>query len=745
MIRTLWLVALVGLVISQGVAVDTESWRQSSFEEFMQGKRERIALRSDGLMTLSPELKELQDSSADAVWALALDSKGNIYTAAPAPEAGKLRVSRIPAGGGEVEKMADVEGLTCFSIAVDRQDRVYIGVSPQAKIFRFQGNTPEFFAEPSAAYIWAMAFDSKQNLYAATGDKGVIYKIDSRGQASVFVETEETHVRSLIVDSKDQLYAGSAPGGLVMRITPAGESFVVYQADREEITSLAVNAGGDLLLAAAGSRRSVGPRPSLLTPQSQALPPPAGQSSGAPQVAAGAAPPSPRPSSPTVPRPAIAGGSDVIRIGRDGFPETVWESEREIAYALAIDSNDRGVIATGNEGGLYRLEAEHLYTSLLQAQAEQITAVLPLPSGGIVFATSNIGKVLQAGPALAQNGVFESDVFDSEFFARWGRVTVEGKAEDGSLLVSARSGNVNRPQKNWSEWSSTVGVGAEGEVSVPAARYYQWRAELKRAGSSPELHAVDVAYRSKNMPPRIVTTEATPPNHSFPPRLLSISPSDKLTLQPLAAKSRPRSSPLSTGSTSSLSMNYGKGFVGVRWLAEDENQDDLCYRLEIRSVGSPNWLPLAKDLEEPQYSWDSNAWPDGRYEVRITVSDKKSNVPDEALESTAVTDPFLIDNTKPQIEGLSAKWNGSQIAVTWSATDERSPVRRAQYSLNGEEWTRVEPENGLSDATTLRYALQLPGRSAGAAAHPAPGAVLAVRVTDEFDNEAVLSIGIPAR
>lgn len=745
MIRTLWLVALFGLVNFQGVAVDTESWRQSSFEEFMRGKRERIALRSDGLISLSPELKELQDSSADAVWALALDSKGNIYTAAPAPEAGKLRVSRIPAGGGDVEKMADVEGLTCFSIAVDRQDRVYVGVSPQAKIFRFQGNAPELFAEPPAAYIWAMAFDSKQNLYAATGDKGIIYKIDSRGQASVFVETEETHVRSLIVDSKDQLYAGSAPGGLVMRVTPAGESFVVYQADREEITSLAVNPEGDLFLAAAGSRRSTGSRPSLLTPQSPTLPAPGGQSAATPQAAASSTPQSPRSSSPTVPRPAIAGGSDVIRIGRDSFPETLWESEREIAYALAVDSKDRVVIATGNDGGLYRLEADRLYTSLLQAQAEQITAALPLPTGGIVFATANIGKVLQAGPELAENGVFESDVFDSEFFARWGRLTVEGKAENGSILVSARSGNVNRPQKNWSGWSSPVGVGTEGEVSVPAARYYQWRAELKRAGSPPELRAVDVAYRSKNLPPRIVTTEATPPNHSFPPRLLTISPSDKLTLQPLAAKNRPRSAPLSTGSTSSLSMNYAKGFVGVRWLAEDENQDDLCFRLEIRSVGSPNWLPLVKDLEEPQYSWDSNAWPDGLYEVRITVSDKKSNVPDEALESAAVTDAFLIDNTKPQIEGLSAKWSGNQLVVTWNATDSSSPVRRAQYSLNGGDWTRVEPENGLSDATTLRYSLQPPYLSTGGTEHLPTGTVLAIRVTDEFDNESVSSIGIPAK
>ncbi len=735
MMRTLSIAALAGLLLCPARGVETETWRQSSHEDLAQGKRERIALRSDGLLTLSPALKELLDTSADAIWALAADSKGNVYTAAPSPESEKLRIYRI-SPAGKAESIAEVDGLACFALAVDRQDRVYAGVSPDARIFRIAEGKAELFTGLPTAYVWAMAFDSKQNLLAATGDKGVIYRIDGAGKAAVYLETDETHVRSLLVDAGDQVYAGTAPSGLVLRVSPTGEPFVVYQAAREEITSIALTRNHEIFVAAAGAKRGRGVRPAPAPPL--ATPPPPAPTAPATAAATTGQPQPPRPT-PTAARPAAAGGADVIRIGKDGFPETVWESERDIVYALAVDAKDRVVLGTGNEGELVRLEEDRLFTSLLEAHAEQITALLPLPDGGVVFSTANIGKIHKAGPGLAEDGSFESEVFDSDFFANWGRVNVEGKGDGDSLLVQVRSGNVNRPQKNWSAWSQAVRVGAENSVRVPAARYVQWRAELKGAGSAPELRAVELAYRSKNFPPRITATEATPPNYSFPPRLLAIAASDKLTLQPLTGKTRARSTPLPLGAGGAISMNYAKGHVGVRWAAEDTNGDELSYALEIRSAGAPNWLQLAKDLTEPQYSWDSSAWPDGRYEVRITASDRKSNVPEEALEGSAITDPFTIDNTKPRIEALSAKRVNNAVEITWTAADDRSPVRKAYHSVNGKEWARIEPETGLSDATSLRYALRLPEAAA------APGSVVAVRVLDEFDNEAVASIVVPAR
>lgn len=731
--RMVCCMGLLGLLSIGMSAVDTSTWTQSSAEEFQKGKRERVALRSDGTLHLAPAVKELLDASSSAVWALAADDAGVLYAAAPAPEGGKVRVFRIPPNAAP-ETLADVDGLTAFSLAIDKQKRVYVGVSPQSKIYRISGGTSELFYTAQAEYIWQMAFGANGDLFVATGDKGVIYRVNPSGEGTVFFETEETHVRALLLDGEGNVYAGTSPGALVMRISPAGEGFVLHQSDRDEIVALARDSDGIVYAAA------VGPKRSLTAPRPVPAPLPAQQPQPAPgtQPQQTARPPGQAQPAPVVPRAALSGGSQVLRLDGTGFPTVLWESDREYVYSLALNSKGKLVAGTGNEGGLYEIESAGKSTSLLNATGEQVTALLPLPNGGIAFATSNIGKVFQAGPQLAADGVFESSVFDSEFIAQWGRLAALGNEVGGSLAISARSGNVNRPRKDWSPWSPSVGFGEEQSLGVPPARYFQWKAELKRgSGSGPELRSVSVAYRNRNVPPSVTVTEATPPNYAFPPRSLAIAQSGKITLSPLSAKTRPTGSTLSPAmQAGALGMNYTKGHVGVRWLAEDANSDELVYKLEIRPIKGGNWLTLVEALEEPQYSWDSTSWPDGLYEVRVTASDHKANPPADALTASAVTEAFLVDNTKPVVEGLSLTRAGSGSAVTvtarWKATDALSQVRRAEYSLNGKDWIRVEPRNGLSDARSLDYELVL---------RPAPeaGSVLTVRVRDEFDNEAVAS------
>jgi hypothetical protein len=731
------IVSILGLLALLSVAVpavETATWSQSSAEDFEKGRRERIALHSDGTMRLAPAVTELLDASSNAIWALAADSKGVLYAAAPAPEGGKVRVFRVPAQG-KAETITDIDGLTAFAIAVDRQQQVYVAVSPQSQVYRIRDGKAELFYEPPAEYVWQMAFEKDGSLLVATGDKGVIYRVNAAGEGSVFFETEETHVRTMLLDDEGNVYAGTSPGGLVMRISPAGEGFVVHQSDRTEIAALARDSEGNVYAAALGAKRSPGlPRmqPTPITPPSSAQPGQAGQTQ------------QPRPTAPTATAPppiraALTGGSQLLRIDSEGFPSVIWESDSEYIYSLAVSKEGKLLAGTGNNGNVHEVKSAGKSTALLKTPADQVTALLPLDSGGFAFATSNIGKVFRAGPELAEDGYFESDVFDSEFFARWGRLSAYGGTAGGAVTISARSGNVNHPGKNWSDWVPAAEFGEEQSVAVPPARYYQWRAEFRRGnGDSPELREVRVAYRNRNVPPIIVATEATPPNYGYPPRNLSINPTEKITLTPLSGKARLASSALSTTPLAAqMSMNYTKGHVGVRWLAEDANNDELRYSLEIRPTGGGNWMTLAEKLDEPQYSWDSTSWPDGRYEVRIAVSDHKSNPPGEALTASAVTSAFLIDNTKPVIENLSteAVSSGSALVARWAASDALSHVRRAEYSLNGKDWVRIEPVNGLSDARSLRYELRL---------NPAPsaGTVITVRVRDEFDNEAVSSLTV---
>jgi hypothetical protein len=107
-------------------------------------------------------------------------------------------------------------------------------------------------------------------------------------------------------------------------------------------------------------------------------------------------------------------------------------------------------------------------------------------------------------------------------------------------------------------------------------------------------------------------------------------------------------------------------------------------------------------------------------------------VPAKALRHSLESDWFQIDNSVPRITDLRVQ-NG---AVTWTATDDSSILHQAEYSLNGGDWTIVEPVTRLHDSKQLRYSLPVT-KVAG------KETIVAVRVTDYADNAAVARIVVP--
>jgi hypothetical protein len=117
------------------------------------------------------------------------------------------------------------------------------------------------------------------------------------------------------------------------------------------------------------------------------------------------------------------------------------------------------------------------------------------------------------------------------------------------------------------------------------------------------------------------------------------------------------------------------------------------------------------------------------------VSDEAGNPAGEALSASLTSDPFLIDNTPPRIIGLAAT-PGENPVVHWKANDARSIIAKAEYSIDGGDWIVVEPDGRLSDSLEEEYHLKLH--------RPSPGAVVvAIRVTDDYDNQTVEKIVVP--
>jgi outer membrane protein assembly factor BamB len=700
-------------------AQPTRTWEQSRFSDFEKGTAKGVALRSDGKLTLGPRFQEVYDAPASYLWALARDSKGNLY-AGGGPGA---RVFKI-APDGKKSQIFENEALEVHALAVDRQDNVYAATSPDSKVYKIDSaGRSTLFVDPQVKYVWAMAFNSQGELFLATGDKGEVLRVDANGRSQVFFKTDESHIRTLLVEPNGDLVLGTDPGGLVIRVPAAGGlGFVLYQSQKKEITALVRDEKGALYAAGVGARPRVTtplPTPAPAAPQ----PGPSGIGGGPGAPGAQPAPPVPLA---TIIRTDISGGSEIFRIDPDGSQRRLWSANDPIVYALGFGAGGKLLAGTGNSGQIYQVDSEHLYTLLLKTPPAQVTAFLRDPSGKIYAATANVGKVYGLGPELEPEGSFESEVFDAAVFSRWGRLKWQGGVPAGAAVaVSVRSGNLGAPAQYWSPWSQAATTPDGALVSIPGARFAQWKAVFKGGPQSPLLDKVTLAYLPKNVAPTISEIEITPPNYKFPdPPSTSSSSSKSLTLPALGQRPSPRTPPTPP---STRTMNPAKGYLGVRWLARDENDDEMVFKVEIRGVNEQNWKLLKDNVEEEYLSWDATAFADGRYQIRVTASDSPSNPGLEALSYSAESEPFTIDNTPPEIAGITAAREASHLRVKFRATDAASRLDRAEYSVDGGEWKMMLPVTRLFDYRQLDF--DFPTGDAGAGEH-----TVAVRVWDANDN-----------
>ena len=716
---------LMCLSVGALFAGQTRTWSQGEFADFEKGIVKNLSLRSDGQLTLAPRSAELFDTSSPYLWALAQDSKGNLY----AGGGNGAKLYRIPPDG-KGKLLADLDALEIHAIAIDSKDRVYAATTPDGKVYRITGGgKPEVFYDPKSKYIWALAFDSQGDLLVATGDPGEIHRVTPDGKGRVFFKSDETHVRSMTIDASGNAIVGTEPGGLVVRVSPAGEGFVLYQTPKREVTAVAVASDGAVYAAAVGAKQAALPAPaSALAAPVPAVATVAVNPPGTP--AAAVARPAVQPPASLGAPAGVSGGSEVYRIEPNGNPRRIWSHAQDVVYAIAFDGAGRAVLGTGNKGNVYRIESPMLWTALLTVPATQVTAFQAGREGRLYAATGNTGKVFEIGPGVEREGSIESDVFDAGMYSLWGRLSFEANLNGGKVAIAARSGNLDQPQKNWSPFSPPITETKGGRVGAPAARFVQWKATLTADGSgpSPELESVDLAYLAKNVEPRIEEIETTPPNYKFPAPVTPLgSTQQTLNLPPLGK--RPAGGvPAFTidATTNTPAMQLAKGYMGARWLASDPNRDSLIYTVEIRGAGETEWKPLKDRVAEKYISWDSTAFPDGEYHLRITASDAPGNPPSEALPARLESDAFWIDNTPPKITGLAATRAGGKLEVRWHAADALNNIAKAEYSLDGGEWTVVAPVTKLSDSLDLDYDLTI---DAGPGEH-----TIAVRVADEYDN-----------
>jgi hypothetical protein len=749
-------------------AVVTEKVNHDTYAEFSPGEFESISLTSDGHLALAPAMTNLASVTDPIIWAAVQDEKGNMFFGT----GNQGKVYRLTPKG-ELSTFFEPNEVMVHALAIDRKGRLYAATSPNGRVYRLDaGGHAELFCSPGETYIWTMTFGRDGSLFLATGDRGKILRVApteaTPAKAETWFETKEANISALALDKDGNLLAGTSPHGYLYRIEGTNHGFVLFNSGDTEIKQIAVASNGVIY----ASTFVAGPKSgssSVSGAGSPSVSPAAGggnasddaaRAGARAQTPAGAADKedvSPAPSGVRSSGSASSAGGPgggepslgaIYRMETNGFCERYWSAPGEAIYSLILLRDGSLLAGTGDKGRIYSISSPK-HWQLLQTTSDgaQVAALLPdtAESRAGLAATSHPAKLYRLDFSLAESGTFTSRAFDAKQKSQWGRLHPDGEVPAGAKLdFSTRSGNTEKPEKTWSDWSEPKSLGAEIAVVSPPARYLQYRVQFKRStgatNATAQLRRVQFYHQSQNAPPVIARLKVITEGFGLSKMPMPQMEAPTMNLNQLLDSGGGNPANPSAANPAQavmmrppLKVTRSPGLCTVVWEANDPNQDKLTYAVAIRAESEKTWATLADKTEDTFFSFDTTGFHEGLYFIKVTASDEAANTPETARTAEETSEAFLVDNTPPvlTVQKQSAEKDRARIVV--NAIDGASVIKAAVYSLDGKDEVTLRPDDSIYDSTSETFTVELTGPGKG------PHSLL-LRAQDEAKNTSVLKL-----
>jgi hypothetical protein len=729
-------------------AINSKITRHISSSDLLKGQTENVVIDSRGTIKLGRAAEELIKDFDDFgdVWSInsVVISDGTVYFGTspnggiykyelnkltkiyPSQDNGYSQLEDDEDGAEMVEADEHLSNEHIFALALDTSGRLLAGISGEmCRLCRLENNEMEvIFESDDVKYIFAIAVDKSGNIFLGTGPEGKVFRLNSLGRnAQVIYDSPDKNILSLAVGQDDCIYAGSDSRGLVYKIDPrTKKTTVLYDSDQPEITSLLiasdVESGGSSdvcagLYASATSAKIVQTQTQFAASVYD------GSSSGRPeteaengssieqsegsrnlQIANTEKPTEKKPpQGPPLPdkRAKPAKASYIYNISKDGFVNEIF-GETAIFFCLA-EQNGKLLAGTGNSAQLYSVDPAMEEQAVIyeDKQASQITAMAPAGQD-VYLGTANPAKLIKLTSGFAFEGVYISDLIDAGQPSKWGKLQLDADIPRGcKVLMSCRSGNVKDVNDTtFSDWSGLVEITEPVQLNCPLGRFCQYKLVLRSENGekSPQIREIAVANTIPNLAPKV----------------------EAITVTPISGPTK-------------------EGFLKINYKTSDDNEDDLVYKIDFRKTGRINWIELEDQAEGSGFEWDGKTVEDGRYEVRVTASDAKSNTTATKLTGSRISQQVVVDNTGPAVMKMAMtpgfegdeKYQILKVEV-W---DELSAIDKLEYTIDSNtDWVASVPDDMVYDTMSENFTIQIEEDDK----LPKGDHVLTIRVKDAVGN-----------
>ncbi len=631
---------------------------------------ENVSIHRQGTVTLAPALVAKALGDAAAVWQTATDRSGNVYVATG--HQGRLfRLGRT----GRPELVFDSGTGEILALTSDASGAVYFGTTPDAKVYRIRpGGKPELLCSTGENYIFSLlaaplSTSASTTIYAATGEHGKLLRITPDGRVTEIFTARQAHLTTLtwLVPDKE-LLVGTSPDGIVYRLSFAAgaarpDVSVLYDTPLNEVKAVAADAAGHVYIGAN-----------------------ADDDTDSDSTKAG-----------------------VFFVDQSGIRRWLWPAPDSTVFGLALADSpgpSRLLVATGNKGMVYELDTLGRVSVRYRLKETQALCLTPLKSG-LRLGTGNPGKLYETSSTYADSGFITSAPHDCANPALFGTLSFRANVPAGTgLTFDTRSGNSEKPDSTWSQWSA-----ATQGITSPSRRYIQWRCRLRTSfpNLTPELRRVDIYYRSANLAPVISKFDVPQP------------------------------------SLADAKNGTNKPSRQVTWEATDPDSDTISFELFFRGETETSWQRMGREVTDSRFDLDTRSLPDGWYELKLVASDEPAQPAGAALTAEKVSRPFVIDNTAPAVSGVKTGTPDSKTGlcrVSFSAQDAISPIAAARVSVNAGDWRTLEPVDRIFDSVAERFSaeVRLPSSVLGL-----PSFVVSVWVADAQGNVAAARTAVRAK
>jgi hypothetical protein len=391
--------------------------------------------------------------------------------------------------GPATELVYETAAPFLWALTPGADNALFIGTGNEGRVYRVdaKGNGSLFFdAAELEAHALAPAPDG--GLYVGTSPDGKIYKVDRGGKAATFFEPGEKYIWALETDARGNLYAATGEKGSIYRITPAGEGTRFYQARATNARALAVDRDGRLLVGTESPGRVIRVDASgrgfvLLDSPFQEISDLRFDDAGNLYVAAvngGPAPSAPPPRSSDPQPPGADAPTPVVSVSAEITSITIVDDGGGSGGVSPAPREDRRSI----RGAIYRIAPDGLWDQLWESREDSPYDLALDDQGRLLVATGSKGKIFR----------LEGDPLRPTLLARADaqQVTALHRGADGRLLYATAN-----PGKLFRLGAARAARGTF-ESDVRDAQIVATWGMLSWRGTSPPGTSVQLFTRSGN-------------------------------------------------------------------------------------------------------------------------------------------------------------------------------------------------------------------------------------------------------